>query len=72
LGAAIASYVGRTAIVYAIGIFVCGILAAFLEYAAPTRRCHHFQHRGADFARACVGLCLASFFSKCPWGLLWP
>jgi uncharacterized membrane protein YgaE (UPF0421/DUF939 family) len=29
LGAAIASYVGRGAIVYAIGIFVCGILAAF-------------------------------------------
>ena len=28
LGAAIATYVGRTAIVYAIGIFVCGILAA--------------------------------------------
>jgi uncharacterized membrane protein YgaE (UPF0421/DUF939 family) len=29
LGAVIASYVGRGAIVYAIGIFVCGILAAF-------------------------------------------
>jgi uncharacterized membrane protein YgaE (UPF0421/DUF939 family) len=29
LGAAIASYVGRSAIVYAIGIFVCGVLAAF-------------------------------------------
>jgi uncharacterized membrane protein YgaE (UPF0421/DUF939 family) len=29
LGAAIASYVGRGAIVYAVGIFVCGILAAF-------------------------------------------
>ena len=29
LGAAIASYVGRSAIVYAVGIFVCGILAAF-------------------------------------------
>jgi uncharacterized membrane protein YgaE (UPF0421/DUF939 family) len=28
LGAAIASYVGRGAIVYAAGIFVCGILAA--------------------------------------------
>jgi len=28
LGAAIATYVGRTAIVYAMGIFVCGILAA--------------------------------------------
>lgn len=28
LGAAIATYVGRTAIIYAIGIFVCGILAA--------------------------------------------
>ncbi len=29
LGAAIATYIGRSAIVYAIGIFVCGILAAF-------------------------------------------
>ena len=29
LGAAIASYGGRSAIVYAVGIFVCGILAAF-------------------------------------------
>lgn len=28
LGAAIATYVGRTAVIYAIGIFVCGILAA--------------------------------------------
>jgi uncharacterized membrane protein YgaE (UPF0421/DUF939 family) len=28
LGAAIATYFGRTAIIYAIGIFVCGILAA--------------------------------------------
>jgi len=28
LGAAIATYVGRSAIVYAVGIFVCGILAA--------------------------------------------
>ena len=28
LGAAIATYVGRSAIIYAIGIFVCGILAA--------------------------------------------
>lgn len=27
LGAAIATYVGRTAVIYAIGIFVCGILA---------------------------------------------
>ena len=29
LGAVTATYIGRTAIVYAIGIFVCGILAAF-------------------------------------------
>jgi uncharacterized membrane protein YccC len=29
LGAAIASYVGRGTLVYAIGIFVCGVLAAF-------------------------------------------
>ena len=29
LGAVIATYVGRAAIIYAIGIFVCGILAAF-------------------------------------------
>jgi len=29
LGAVIATYVGHTAIIYAIGIFVCGILAAF-------------------------------------------
>lgn len=29
LGAVIATYVGRSAIVYAVGIFVCGILAAF-------------------------------------------
>lgn len=29
LGAGIASYIGRTAIVYGLGIFVCGILAAF-------------------------------------------
>jgi uncharacterized membrane protein YgaE (UPF0421/DUF939 family) len=29
LGAAIASYVGRSTIVYAAGIFICGILAAF-------------------------------------------
>jgi len=28
LGAAIATYVGRSAIVYAVGIFACGILAA--------------------------------------------
>jgi uncharacterized membrane protein YgaE (UPF0421/DUF939 family) len=28
LGAAISTYVGRTAVIYAIGIFVCGILAA--------------------------------------------
>jgi uncharacterized membrane protein YgaE (UPF0421/DUF939 family) len=28
LGAIIATYVGRTAVIYAIGIFVCGILAA--------------------------------------------
>lgn len=28
LGAAIATYVGRTAVIYAAGIFVCGILAA--------------------------------------------
>lgn len=28
LGAAIATYVGRSAVIYAIGIFVCGILAA--------------------------------------------
>jgi uncharacterized membrane protein YgaE (UPF0421/DUF939 family) len=28
LGAVIATYVGRTAVIYAIGIFVCGILAA--------------------------------------------
>jgi uncharacterized membrane protein YgaE (UPF0421/DUF939 family) len=28
LGAAIASYVGRSAIIYALGIFICGILAA--------------------------------------------
>jgi uncharacterized membrane protein YgaE (UPF0421/DUF939 family) len=28
LGAVIATYVGRTTIIYAIGIFVCGILAA--------------------------------------------
>jgi uncharacterized membrane protein YccC len=28
LGAAIASYVGRNAIIYALGIFICGILAA--------------------------------------------
>ena len=29
LGGAIASYVGRSAVIYAIGIFLCGILAAF-------------------------------------------
>jgi uncharacterized membrane protein YgaE (UPF0421/DUF939 family) len=29
LGAVIATYVGRSALVYAVGIFVCGILAAF-------------------------------------------
>jgi uncharacterized membrane protein YccC len=29
LGAAIATYVGRSAVVYALGIFACGILAAF-------------------------------------------
>jgi uncharacterized membrane protein YgaE (UPF0421/DUF939 family) len=29
LGGAIASYVGRSAVIYALGIFVCGILAAF-------------------------------------------
>jgi uncharacterized membrane protein YgaE (UPF0421/DUF939 family) len=29
LGAVIATYVGRAALIYAIGIFVCGILAAF-------------------------------------------
>jgi len=28
LGAAIATYVGRSAVIYAIGIFVCGMLAA--------------------------------------------
>lgn len=28
LGAAIATFVGRTAVIYAIGVFVCGILAA--------------------------------------------
>src|SRR5436305_11887346 len=29
LGAAIATYVGRSAVVYALGIFACGVLAAF-------------------------------------------
>jgi uncharacterized membrane protein YccC len=29
LGAVIATYVGRSALVYAVGIFVCGIFAAF-------------------------------------------
>jgi uncharacterized membrane protein YgaE (UPF0421/DUF939 family) len=28
LGAVVATYVGRTAVIYAIGVFVCGILAA--------------------------------------------
>lgn len=29
LGGAIASYVGRSAVIYAMGIFLCGVLAAF-------------------------------------------